>query len=177
VEAARAAEGAGSVHRELPVTMLDGDLLLEGVADLAFERRGVMTVVDFKTDRPIPRRWTATRARCAPIAAAIQRATGKAVARAVTGVRSRRSLDRPQRRDLLVEIADRGLEHRAMRRRAGVLQVAEGARARELQRGALGTPRRLGRIDGGPASRPPGVLLLILDGFAFPAASHRLLPV
>ena len=31
--------------------MLDGDLLLEGVADLAFEHDGVMTVVDFKTDR------------------------------------------------------------------------------------------------------------------------------
>ena len=33
--------------------MLDGDLLLEGVADLAFEQDGVMTVVDFKTDRAV----------------------------------------------------------------------------------------------------------------------------
>ena len=60
-----------------------------------------------------------------------------------------------------------------MRGRAGVLEVAEGARPRELQRGALGTARGLGRIDGSRELHGRlGVLLLILDGFAFPAASH-----
>ena len=51
MENARRAERDGRCHRELPVTMLDGDQLLEGVADLAFEQDGVMHVVDFKTDR------------------------------------------------------------------------------------------------------------------------------
>jgi ATP-dependent exoDNAse (exonuclease V) beta subunit len=79
VEAARTAEGAGRCHRELPVTMLDGDLLLEGVADLAFEHDGVMTVVDFKTDRPDPDTLDRYARQVRTYAAAIQRATGKAV--------------------------------------------------------------------------------------------------
>jgi hypothetical protein len=79
VEAARAAERDGRCHRELPVTMLDGDLLLEGVADLAFERGGVMTVVDFKTDRPDPETLERYARQVRTYAAAIQRATGKAV--------------------------------------------------------------------------------------------------
>jgi len=79
VEAARAAEGVGQCHRELPVTMLDGDLLLEGVADLAFEQDGVMTVVDFKTDRPDPDTLDRYARQVRTYAAAIQRATGKAV--------------------------------------------------------------------------------------------------
>ena len=77
--AARAADGAGQCHRELPVTMLDGDLLLEGVADLAFEHDGVMTVVDFKTDRPDPETLDRYARQVRTYAAAIQRATGKAV--------------------------------------------------------------------------------------------------
>ena len=79
VEAARAAEREGRCHRELPVTMLDGDLLLEGVADLAFERDGVMTVVDFKTDRPDPETLDRYARQVRTYAAAIQRATGKPV--------------------------------------------------------------------------------------------------
>jgi ATP-dependent exoDNAse (exonuclease V) beta subunit len=78
-EAARAAERVGRCHRELPVTMLDGDLLLEGVADLAFERDGVMTVVDFKTDRPDPETLDRYARQVRTYAAAIQRATGLAV--------------------------------------------------------------------------------------------------
>jgi ATP-dependent exoDNAse (exonuclease V) beta subunit len=79
VDAARAAEGEGRCHRELPVTMLDGDLLLEGVADLAFEHAGVMTVVDFKTDRPDPETLERYARQVRTYAAAISRATGKPV--------------------------------------------------------------------------------------------------
>ena len=79
VEAARTAEREGRCHRELPLTMLDGDLLLEGVADLAFERDGVMTVVDFKTDRPDAETLDRYARQVRTYAAAIQRATGKAV--------------------------------------------------------------------------------------------------
>ena len=57
--------------------------------------------------------------------------------------------------------------------RAGVLQIAERARSRELQRGALGTARDLGGVDGRRGLHGGvGLLLLILDGFALPAASH-----
>ena len=79
VEAARAAERAGRCHRELPLTMLDGDLLLEGVADLAFEHEGVMTVVDFKTDRPDPETLDRYARQVRTYAAAIQRVTGQIV--------------------------------------------------------------------------------------------------
>jgi ATP-dependent exoDNAse (exonuclease V) beta subunit len=48
---ARQAEARGACRREVPVTLtLESGLLLEGVVDLAFERNGVWTVVDFKTD-------------------------------------------------------------------------------------------------------------------------------
>ncbi|HEV8392805.1 MAG TPA: 3'-5' exonuclease, partial [Vicinamibacterales bacterium] len=79
VEAARTAEREGRCYRELPLTMLDGDLLLEGVADLAFEREGVMTVVDFKTDRPDRETLDRYARQVRTYAAAIQRATGLAV--------------------------------------------------------------------------------------------------
>jgi ATP-dependent helicase/nuclease subunit A len=79
VEAARGAERAGRCHRELPVTMLDGDLLLEGVADLAFEQDGAMVVVDFKTDRPDPVTLDRYARQVRTYAAAIQRATSKPV--------------------------------------------------------------------------------------------------
>jgi ATP-dependent exoDNAse (exonuclease V) beta subunit len=79
VVAARIAERDGRCHRELPVTMLDGDLLLEGVADLAFEQNGVMTVVDFKTDRPDAATLDRYAQQVRTYAAAVQRATGMAV--------------------------------------------------------------------------------------------------
>jgi ATP-dependent exoDNAse (exonuclease V) beta subunit len=48
---AREAEARGACRREVPVTLtLESGLLLEGVVDLAFERDGGWTVVDFKTD-------------------------------------------------------------------------------------------------------------------------------
>ena len=77
MEDARRAERDGRCHRELPVTMLDGDLLLEGVADLAFEQDGVMTVVDFKTDRAVAPALDATCGRLQAYADAIRLATGK----------------------------------------------------------------------------------------------------
>jgi ATP-dependent exoDNAse (exonuclease V) beta subunit len=79
VAAARTAEREGRCHRELPLTMLDGDLLLEGVADLAFEHDGVMTVVDFKTDRPDADTLDRYARQVRSYAAAVQRATGKSV--------------------------------------------------------------------------------------------------
>jgi len=79
IEAARHAERQGRCHRELPVTMMDGDLLLEGVADLAFEEDGVMTVIDFKTDRADPDALERYARQVRAYAEAIRRATGKAV--------------------------------------------------------------------------------------------------
>jgi len=61
------------------VTLLDGDLLLEGVADLAFEQDGVVTVVDFKTDRPDSETLDRYARQVRTYAAAIQRATGRPV--------------------------------------------------------------------------------------------------
>jgi ATP-dependent exoDNAse (exonuclease V) beta subunit len=76
---ARSAEQRLLCHRELPVTMLDGDLLLEGVADLAFEHDGVMTVVDFKTDRAEGEDLDRYARQVRTYAEAIRRATGKPV--------------------------------------------------------------------------------------------------
>jgi hypothetical protein len=61
-----------------------------------------------------------------------------------------------------------------MGRRARVLQIGECAGPGELQGGAFGTPRGLGGIDGAlrRRARRLRVLLLILDGLAFPAACH-----
>jgi ATP-dependent exoDNAse (exonuclease V) beta subunit len=79
VSAARAAERHGRCHRELPVTLIDGDTLLEGVADLVFEEDGVMTVVDFKTDRADPIGLTRYARQVRAYAAAIRSASGKPV--------------------------------------------------------------------------------------------------
>ena len=76
---AREAARVGHCHRELPVTLLDGDTVLEGVADLAFEHNGVVTVVDFKTDRAGPEALARYARQVRMYAAAVHRATGKAV--------------------------------------------------------------------------------------------------
>ena len=53
--AARAVAAAGGadapVWRETAVTLTEGDLLIEGVVDLAYEYEGRVVVLDFKTDR------------------------------------------------------------------------------------------------------------------------------
>ena len=61
------------------MTMLDGDLLLEGVADLAFEHDGVMIVIDFKTDRADPEALAKYARQVRTYAAAVQRAAGQPV--------------------------------------------------------------------------------------------------
>src|SRR5438552_13575909 len=72
-----------------------------------------------------------------------------------------------------IELADRGLEHRAMRSRAGLLQVRERARARERQRRALGFPRRFLRRHALLRYRGPiRGLLLRFDRLALPASRH-----
>ena len=160
---ARVAERDGRCHRELPLTMLDGDLLLEGVADLAFEHDGVMTVVDFKTDRPDPETLDRYARQVRSYAAAIQRATGKAVRpvccrcrRRVVGAAFRPAL---QLRDPLVQIADGRFEHGAMGRRAGLLQIGQRARPRRaaawrVRRGAPLRPDRPRRREDWPCGRP-----------------------
>ena len=74
---ARRAEREGRCYRELPVSMFDGDRLLEGVADLAFEIDGAMTVVDFKTDRAVAPALDRYVRQVAAYAEAIRLATGK----------------------------------------------------------------------------------------------------
>jgi len=49
--AARRAEASGVCFRETPLTVTREGVLVEGVADLAFDDGEGMTVVDFKTDR------------------------------------------------------------------------------------------------------------------------------
>jgi ATP-dependent exoDNAse (exonuclease V) beta subunit len=48
---ARRAQQAGRCLRETPVTAIVDDVLVEGVVDFSFEADGVVTVIDFKTDR------------------------------------------------------------------------------------------------------------------------------
>jgi ATP-dependent helicase/nuclease subunit A len=51
LEDARRAQQAGRCLRETPVTAIVDDVLVEGVVDFSFEADGVVTVIDFKTDR------------------------------------------------------------------------------------------------------------------------------
>ncbi len=76
--------GAAAVYREFPLTCTTEDgAILDGVVDLAFERRdGVVVVVDFKTDDPeaiAPELLAQYKAQvalyCAAIGAALGRAT------------------------------------------------------------------------------------------------------
>jgi ATP-dependent exoDNAse (exonuclease V) beta subunit len=74
----RAAAQRGTCRREVPVTLtLEGNALVEGVVDLAFEEDGAWVVVDYKTDREIAgvgeERY---RRQVAFYAEAISRATG-----------------------------------------------------------------------------------------------------
>jgi ATP-dependent exoDNAse (exonuclease V) beta subunit len=77
VESARRAERDGRCYRELPLTLRHGDLLLEGTADLAFEEDGVVTVVDFKTDRAVSPMLERYLRQVGVYAEAIRLATGK----------------------------------------------------------------------------------------------------
>ena len=53
LERAREAAKADRCRRETPVSWRDGERLIEGVVDLAFEEEGEWTLVDFKTDEEL----------------------------------------------------------------------------------------------------------------------------
>jgi ATP-dependent exoDNAse (exonuclease V) beta subunit len=73
---ARAAETRGACRREVPVTLtIAEDALLEGTIDLAFEREGQWTIVDFKTDTDIASALDHYRMQVALYAAALARAS------------------------------------------------------------------------------------------------------
>jgi ATP-dependent exoDNAse (exonuclease V) beta subunit len=76
-DAARRAQEAGACFRETAVTLLQGEILIEGVIDFAFEQDGAMTVIDFKTDRADGALLRRYQRQVALYADAISRATGK----------------------------------------------------------------------------------------------------
>ncbi len=77
---ARDAERAGRCYREVPVTMLRADVLVEGVIDLAFEdQHGGLVVVDFKTDGAEGDTLAGYERQVAVYAAAASAATGRRV--------------------------------------------------------------------------------------------------
>jgi ATP-dependent exoDNAse (exonuclease V) beta subunit len=82
LDEARAAAAAGRCRREAPVTIaLENGLLVDGIVDLAFERDGTWTVVDYKTDLEIAANGEAQyRRQVALYATAIAKATGKPAA-------------------------------------------------------------------------------------------------
>ncbi len=77
---ARAAARRGRCRRETPVTLLEWDgTLLEGVVDLAFERKGVWVVVDFKTGDEMANQPDRYRRQVSLYARAIALTTGQGV--------------------------------------------------------------------------------------------------
>jgi len=74
---AAARQADGGCFRETPVTLVEGDVLVEGVVDLAFEAEGRLVVVDFKTDRPDGEVLDRYRRQVALYTEAIARATGR----------------------------------------------------------------------------------------------------
>ncbi|HWP56659.1 MAG TPA: UvrD-helicase domain-containing protein [Candidatus Acidoferrales bacterium] len=78
--AARSAAQQGKCRREVPVAWRDNGELIEGVIDLAFERSGLWTVVDFKTDEELSEKDAAYRRQVGMYAAAVQAATSAPVA-------------------------------------------------------------------------------------------------
>ena len=78
-DGARHAAQRGRCRREVPVAWRDGNLLIEGVIDLAFEQAGSWTVVDFKTDEEFRGNEAAYRRQVGMYAAAIRTANGARV--------------------------------------------------------------------------------------------------
>ena len=69
---------AAEVRRESPVVIrLNDGLLIEGVADLAFEEAQGWTVVDFKTDAEITSRLDEYRAQLGLYVRGIRASTGR----------------------------------------------------------------------------------------------------
>ena len=80
-EDARQAAQQGRCRREVPITWRDYEgLLIEGVIDLAFERAGAWTVIDFKTDEEFRGDEPAYRRQVGMYAAAVNAANGAPVA-------------------------------------------------------------------------------------------------
>jgi ATP-dependent helicase/nuclease subunit A len=66
-----------SVRREVPLTLTEDDVLIEGVADLAFEENDGWIVVDFKTDAEIAGRLDLYKRQVGIYTRAISAATGR----------------------------------------------------------------------------------------------------
>jgi ATP-dependent exoDNAse (exonuclease V) beta subunit len=77
LERARGAEERGECRRETPVAARFGEVLVEGVVDLAFREKGRWVVVDFKTDQEIERELDVYRRQVGLYAAVIGKATGE----------------------------------------------------------------------------------------------------
>ncbi len=71
------ASKAVSLRREVPVTLTEGESIVEGVVDLAFEDADGWTVLDFKTDAELETRADAYKRQVAIYASAIASATGR----------------------------------------------------------------------------------------------------
>lgn len=66
----------GRCRRETPITLSEGEVLIEGVMDLAFQESGTWTVVDFKTDEEIEHQLQRYTRQAALYAKAVEQATG-----------------------------------------------------------------------------------------------------
>ncbi len=78
LERARQAAARGRCRRETPVTYLgEGELIVDGIVDLAFLEEDAWTVVDFKTDRELERDLDAYRRQIALYVEGVRAATGK----------------------------------------------------------------------------------------------------
>ncbi|MBI2833899.1 MAG: UvrD-helicase domain-containing protein [Acidobacteria bacterium] len=74
---ARAAFARGDCRREIPVSGLISEALVEGTVDLAFRRVGGWTIVDFKTDRELEPGIDVYRKQVELYASLVRRATGE----------------------------------------------------------------------------------------------------
>lgn len=70
-------ERQGQCRREVPVTLIENDLLLEGIIDLAFEESTSWTIIDFKTDEEFGAQLRRYQRQVTLYAAAVESATRK----------------------------------------------------------------------------------------------------
>ena len=70
-------ERHGRCRREAPVTLVEDDILFEGVIDLAFEESAYWTIVDFKTDEELEAQLNRYERQVALYAVAVGKATQK----------------------------------------------------------------------------------------------------
>jgi ATP-dependent helicase/nuclease subunit A len=79
IQRAAQCERQGRCRREVPVTLAENDVLLEGVVDLAFEETAAWTIVDFKTDEETGAQSKRYERQVALYAEAVRKATQKPV--------------------------------------------------------------------------------------------------